>query len=114
MCVRIDAPGELKEPPEAGDQTAIDEAQAAYDKVSGLRNTMFKGETLRGLLLTVYGFSVFGEKAELASTISFVAAGVLVVLAAAGFIHAVVTPREKMVWDAPRRVAAPQPQAGGS
>ena len=28
---------------------------------------MFKGETLRGLLLTSYGFSIFGDRAGLAA-----------------------------------------------
>src|SRR5579859_5413127 len=38
--------------------------------VTAQRTTLFQGETLRGLLLTSYGFSVFGEKAEQASLVS--------------------------------------------
>ena len=71
-----------------GDEEAIKEAQAAFDKVNGLRETMFKGETLRGLLLTVYGFSVFGEKAGLAMMICFIAGLVVLLLSIAGFVHA--------------------------
>lgn len=78
----------LADAKEAGDEEAIKEAQATFDKVNGLRETMFKGETLRGLLLTVYGFSVFGEKAGLAMMICFIAGLVVLLLSIAGFIHA--------------------------
>ena len=56
---------------------------------------MFKGETLRGLLLTSYGFSEFGTKAAQAATVTYVASGLLFLLALAGFMHALVTPRNK-------------------
>jgi len=56
------------------------------------RETVFKGETLRGLLLTSYGFSEFGTKAAQASTVAYLAAGVLLLLALAGFAHAMKTP----------------------
>jgi hypothetical protein len=58
---------------------------------------MFKGETLRGLLLTTYGFSIFGERAALAATICFIAAALLVILSLAGLIHFKVTPVDKVV-----------------
>jgi hypothetical protein len=51
-------------------------------------DTLFRGETLRGLLLTSYGFSIFGDKAMLASWVCFAAALVLLLASAAGFIHA--------------------------
>ena len=66
------------------------------------RETQFKGETLRGLLLTSYGFSVFGVKGEQAATVAYLAAAVLALLAIAGFIHAFRTPRDKTF-------AAPEP-----
>ena len=56
---------------------------------------MFKGETLRGLLLTSYGFSEFGTKAGQAATVAYLAAGLMLLLALAGFIHALVTPRAR-------------------
>ncbi len=49
---------------------------------------MFKGETLRGLLLTSYGFSIFGDRAGLAANVCFAAFGLMVLLSIAGFIHA--------------------------
>jgi len=50
--------------------------------------TLFRGETLRGLLLTSYGFSIFGDKAMQASWVAFLAALVLFVASIAGFVHA--------------------------
>jgi hypothetical protein len=66
------------------------------------RETVFKGETLRGLLLTSYGFSEFGTKAGQAATVAYLGAGVLLVLSIFGFIHALVTPKTKAF-------AAPEP-----
>ncbi len=63
--------------------------------VTGQRETVFKGETLRGLLLTSYGFSEFGTKAAQAATVAYIAAGLLLLLALAGFAHALHTPGSK-------------------
>jgi hypothetical protein len=57
------------------------------------RNTLFTGETLRGLLLTSYGFSVFGEKAAQAALVAYLAAALLALLSIAGFVHALRTSR---------------------
>ncbi|MFN8556811.1 MAG: hypothetical protein U0531_05485 [Dehalococcoidia bacterium] len=73
------------------------ELQKQLDAVNNLRDTQFRGETLRGLLLTSYGFSIFGEKAALAASICFGIAAVAVLLSVAGFVHALVTPREELV-----------------
>jgi hypothetical protein len=58
---------------------------------------MFKGETLRGLLLTTYGFSVLGEKADLAARLSFFAAAIMILASIAGFAHAGSTSKEENV-----------------
>ncbi len=63
--------------------------------VTQQRETLFKGETLRGLLLTSYGFSVFGEKASQAAWAAFIAALILALLSIAGFVHALVTPKSR-------------------
>ncbi|MEO8692708.1 MAG: hypothetical protein ABI658_04275 [Acidimicrobiales bacterium] len=69
------------------------------------RETLFKGETLRGLLLTSFGFSVFGVKGEQAASVAYIAAALLALLSIAGLIHAFKTPKDKTF-------AAPeQPQA---
>lgn len=81
----------------SGDQTKIDAAQAALDKAAGLRGTLLTGETLRGLLLTSYGFSVFGDKADLAATVCYIAFALLLVLSIAGLIHAFASKHAKDV-----------------
>ena len=80
---------------EAGEPT--DEIQARLDEVNGLRETMFKGETLRGLLLTSYGFSQFGVKGEQVMTVAFIAALVLLLASLAGLVHFARTPKDKVV-----------------
>jgi len=72
------------------------ELKADLDKITGQRESMFKGETLRGLLLTSYGFSIFGEKAALAGMLSFLGALVMLLASIAGFIHAFSTPKDKI------------------
>lgn len=75
---------------EAGEpEAAIVELQAKADKLTSLRfDTLLRGETLRGLLLTSYGFSVFGERAGQAALVTYLAALVLLILSIAGFVHA--------------------------
>ena len=60
------------------------EAQELNAKVQ----TLFRGETLRGLLLTSYGFSIFGERAQTAAYVCYAIALVLFLAAIAGFVHA--------------------------
>jgi hypothetical protein len=74
---------------------ALADLQKQLDKVTADRETVFKGETLRGLLLTSFGFSEFGTKAAQAATVAYIATGLLFLLAIAGFVHAFVTPRTK-------------------
>ena len=80
----------------AANATNVVELKADLDKITGQRETMFKGETLRGLLLTSYGFSIFGEKAALAGMLSFLGAIVMLLASIAGFIHAFSTPNDKV------------------
>lgn len=65
--------------------------------LEGKVQALFRGETLRGLLLTSYGFSVFGEKADQAAKVSFLVALVLLLASIAGFIHALRTSREETI-----------------
>jgi hypothetical protein len=60
--------------------------------VTTQRETVFKGETLRGLLLTSYGFSIFGVKGSQVATVAFALGGLMLLLAIAGLIHALRTP----------------------
>jgi hypothetical protein len=70
---------------------------AAAKALDGKTQTLFRGETLRGLLLTSYGFSIFGERAQQAALVCFAVALVLFLAAIAGFIHAFSTSKDKTV-----------------
>jgi hypothetical protein len=79
---------------EAGEDTTELEARVA--ELNGLRDSMFRGETLRGLLLTTYGFSIFGDRADMAATVSIIGAVLLALLSLAGLAHAFMTPKDKL------------------
>jgi hypothetical protein len=75
----------------AGDPKLAD-LQKQLTAVTAQRETLFKGETLRGLLLTSYGFSVFGVKGGQVALVAFAASALLALLSIAGFLHARRTP----------------------
>jgi hypothetical protein len=56
-------------------------------KLQGQVATVFKGTTLRGLLLNAYAFATIGTIAGIAAVVSFAAAGFLLLLAALGYWH---------------------------
>ncbi|MET7423681.1 hypothetical protein [Dactylosporangium sp. NPDC005555] len=74
------------------DDPAAADLQKQLTDITTARETVFKGETLRGLLLTSYGFSEFGVKAGQAALVAYFAAGLLLLLGAAGLVHAAATP----------------------
>jgi hypothetical protein len=94
-AVQGDIKAELKTATDAGKPT--EEIQAKLDEANSLRDTMFKGETLRGLLLTSYGFSVFGEKGAQAEFVCLLVALVLLLASIAGIVHAFRTPKDEVV-----------------
>ena len=61
--------------------------------ITGQRNTLFKGETLRGLLLSTFAWSTVGRIAGIAAVVSFVAAGLMLVLVVLGVFHHRRTPK---------------------
>ncbi len=63
-------------------------AQPNNAKLAAQVDTMFKGETLRGLLLNAYAFGTIGVIAGIAAIAAFVAAGLLLVLSLLGLFHA--------------------------
>ncbi len=65
-----------------------DKASADGQALGGLRQTLFMGDTLRGLLLYGYAFATIGTIAGIAAYASFGGAAVLLVLAALGLWHA--------------------------
>lgn len=56
-------------------------------KLADSVQTAFRGETLRGLLLNAYAFGKMGQIALIASIVSFVGAGVMLLLSLLGFAH---------------------------
>jgi hypothetical protein len=67
-----------------------DEEKASPDgqALGQLRQSLFMGNTLRGLLLYGYAFATIGTIAGIAAIVSFGAGAVLLVLVALGFWHA--------------------------
>ena len=63
------------------------ELQAAAKKASGTVETVFKGETLRGMLLNAYAFGTLGQIAMVASYVSFAGGLIFLILALLGFAH---------------------------
>lgn len=55
-------------------------------------NTVFKGETLRGLLLNAYAFATMGTIAGIAAIAAFAGAAVMLLLSLLGFRHRSRTP----------------------
>jgi hypothetical protein len=55
--------------------------------LSQQRDTVFKGEMLRGTLLNAYAWSTMGQIAGIAATAAFAAAAVMLVLSVAGGVH---------------------------
>ena len=61
--------------------------QGDADTIAGQRNTLFKGETLRGLLLTAFAWSTVGTIAGYAALGAFIAGGLMFVLVLLGLRH---------------------------
>ena len=79
----------------AGGAAAAPELQKQLTDLTATRETVFKGETLRGVLLTSYGFSELGAKADQAAGVIYLGVLLLTALSIAGFVHALVTPKSK-------------------
>jgi hypothetical protein len=81
------------------------EAQASEEgqALSGLRQSLFMGNTLRGLLLYGYAFATIGTIAGIAAAVAFAGALLMLVLALLGLRHA------RQVEDTPAPVATDEP-----
>jgi hypothetical protein len=88
------ANADLKAATTAGEPKAkLDELKGKADAITGQRNTLFKGETLRGLLLTAYAWDTVGTIAGIAAIAAFVAGAIMLVLVALGLMHHRRTPK---------------------
>ena len=72
---------------DGADEATVAELQAEADAISNQRNTLFKGETLRGLLLSAFAWSTVGQIAGYAAAGAFLAGGVMLVLVLLGVRH---------------------------
>ena len=104
--IRSDLTAQITAAKAKGDTATVAGLQKKFDDATALRATMQTGEGLSGMLLTVYGFSVIAERAALAANVLYLLAILMVALSVAGFVHAFVTPREKLVF-VPGTVRAP-------
>lgn len=68
-------------------EAEIAELQATANELKAQRDTLFRGETLRGLLLSSYAWATVGAIAGIAAYVAFAGAAVLLVLVVAGVIH---------------------------
>jgi hypothetical protein len=73
---------------EAGASEAeVAELQATANELEAQRDSLFRGETLRGLLLSSYAWATVGMIAGIAAWVAFAGAAVLAVLVIAGLVH---------------------------
>ena len=69
-------------------------ANPTDQKLAAQADTVFKGTTLRGLLLNAYAFWQIGQIALIAAIVAFVAGAILLILSGLGFWHLRRTPAE--------------------
>jgi len=72
-------------------------AQPKNTALAGLVQTVFRGTTLRSMLLEAYGFWQMGQIALFAAIASFAGAGLLLILSIAGLVHERRAPAETEV-----------------
>jgi hypothetical protein len=89
------------------DAAKVADLNTQITTATAARETLFKGETLRGLLLTSYGFSVFGVKGGQGADVAYLIAGLMLLLSIAGLYHAYRTTPEKSF-------AVPEPVTNGA
>jgi hypothetical protein len=66
-------------------EAEIADLQATADELKAQRDSLFRGETLRGLLLLSYAWSTIGRIAAIAAWVAFAGAAVMAALVAAGW-----------------------------
>lgn len=68
-------------------EAEIAELQATADELRAQRDSLFRGETLRGLLLSSYAWATVGGIAAIAAIGAFVASLAMALLVVAGLVH---------------------------
>jgi hypothetical protein len=77
--------------------SAASMAQPNNAALAGQVATVFKGTTLRSMLLEAYGFGTMATIAWIAAIASYIAAGLMLVLSVFGFVHLRRTVPEKEI-----------------
>lgn len=72
---------------EGASEAEVAELEGQVAAATGQRDALFKGETLRGLLLTAYAWATVGTIAGYAAIAAFAAGVLMVILVALGFRH---------------------------
>ena len=85
--VQRDLRGQVAAAKAANDTAKVTALEAELAEVSSTRESVFKGETLRGLLLNAYAFWKVGQIAFIAAIGAFIAGGVMAILSILGFWH---------------------------
>ncbi len=89
----------------AGGQTYSEVSEAwiaggrTDDELAGQRMTLFMGESLRGMLLNAYAFWTIGTIAIAAAWFAFLAAAIMFVLSALGFVHMGRTSENELMFE---------------
>jgi len=81
-------------------------ADPTNTKLAATVDTMFKGETLRGLLLNAYAFGTMGTSAGIAAIVSFVGAALMLLLSGLGLWHSRRVTADDYVFALPRETVA--------
>ena len=68
-------------------EAEIADLQATADELQAQRDSLFRGETLRGLLLSSYAWSTIGRIAAIAAWVAFAGAAIMTALVVAGLVH---------------------------
>jgi hypothetical protein len=74
---------------------SVTRLQDELTELTRQRQSLFEGESLRGMLLTSYGFSVLGDKAGQAASVAYGAAGVMALLSVGGLVGALAASRSR-------------------
>ncbi len=80
----------------AADPTNAD-LQAKADSAANTVETVFKGESLRGMLLNAYAFWQIGQIAKIGALASLVGGILLLILSVAGWVHLRRTPEDATI-----------------
>jgi hypothetical protein len=87
-AIEREAEAEVEAAVEAGaPEDEIADLEAAAAAVSGQRDSLFRGETLRGLLLSAFAWSTIGRIAGIAALVALAAGVVMTALVIGGLVH---------------------------